>query len=120
MNVWGDWFLQNGVRVTLTWDDPKGVQQIRTTSEVNKIANISSSFQSITDPQKILFLPDEARSGSIVYKISVTGEERTVLYAINRNYIIIADEKSPKRMTVWKVKPAESEGLIQIIVSNTN
>lgn len=120
MNLWGDWFSQNGVRVTLTWDDPRGVQQVRTTSEVNKIVNISSSFQSITDPQKKLFLPDEARSGSIVYKICVTGEERTVLYAIERNFIIIADEKSPKCMTVWKVKPEESEGLIQTIIGNTN
>lgn len=120
MNLWGDWFSQNGVQISLSWDDPKGVQQVRTSSDVEQIMNISTAFQAITNPQKILFLPDEARSGSIVYRVNVTGENSTVLYAIQNNYIILADKRSPKYMIVWKVKTAESENIVQALMDNTN
>lgn len=120
MDLCGDWFSQTGVQITLTWYDPKGVQQVQSSSDAKQNMNISSAFQAISNPQKILFLPDEARSGSIVYQLHVTGENRTVLYAIKNNYIIIADERSPKCMTVWKVKTEECEGLIQVLRDNTN
>jgi len=120
MNLWGDWFSQNGVQITLTWYDPKGVQQVRSSSDAEQIMNISSAFQAISNPQKILFLPDEARSGSIVYQLHLIGENRTVLYAVKNNCIIMADERSPQCMTVWKVKTADSEGLIQVLMDNTN
>ena len=120
IDLWGEWFSQNGVKVTLTWNDPRGVQQVRSSSDAIQNMNISSAFQAISNPQKSLFLPDEARSGLIAYQLTVTGENRTVLYSIQNNYIILADERSPKHMAVWKVKPAESEGLIQGIRDNTN
>ncbi len=120
MNLWGDWFSQNGVQITLTWDDHKGVHQVRSSSDVEQIIEISAAFQTISNPQKKLFLPDEARSGLIVYRLNVAGENRTVLYAINNNYIIIAEERSHNCMTVWKVKPAEAESLIEIIRDNTD
>ena len=120
MNLWGDWFSQNSVQITLTWYDPKGVQQVRSSSDAKQIMNISTAFLAISNPKKILFLPDEARSGSIIYRIAVTGENRTVLYSIQNNHIILADERSPKHMTVWKVKQTDSEGLIQAMRNNTN
>ena len=119
MNLWGEWFSQNGVNVALAWDDPRGIQQVRSSSDVIQNMNISSAFQAISNPQKNLFLPNEARSGLIAYQLTVTGENRTVLYSIQNNYIIIADEKSPKHMTIWKVSPSESEGLIRVITDNT-
>lgn len=120
MNLWGDWFSQNSVQITLTWYDPKDVQQVRSSSDAKQIMNISTAFLAISNPKKILLLPDEARSGSIIYRIAVTGENRTVLYSIQNNHIILADERSPKHMTVWKVKSADSEGLIQVLRNNTN
>ncbi|MDD4367493.1 MAG: hypothetical protein PHP39_00900 [Oscillospiraceae bacterium] len=119
MNLWGDWFSQDNVQITLTWIDPKGVQQVRSTSDVEQVMNISTAFQAISNPQKILFPPDEASSGLIVYRLNVAGENRTILYAISNNYIFIADERSPKYMTVWKVMPEQSEDLIQIVRDNT-
>lgn len=120
MNLWGDWFMQNNVQISLTWYDPKGTQQVRSSSDVEQIMNVSRAFQAIPNPRKILFLPDDARSGSIEYRLNVTGENSTVLYAVKNNYIIISDERTPNCMTVWQVNSAEFEGLIQCIRDNTN
>lgn len=120
MDIWGKWFSQNGVQVTLAWDDPRAVHQVRSSSDAVQIKNISSALQAISNPQKKLLYQDEARSGLIAYQLTVTGEDRTVLYSIRNNFIIVADGKSPQYKTVWKVSPSESEILIQVLLDNTN
>lgn len=116
MNLWGDWFNQSGVQITVKWYDPKGILQVRTTSDAEQIREISSTIRAFSDPQHVFFFRNEVRAGAITYQFTVKGDNRTVLYAIQNKTIILADEKTPNDRTVWSVKPEEKETLVQYLL----
>ncbi len=116
MNLWGDWFNQSGAQITVKWYDPKGILQVRSTSDADQMMEISSTIQAFSDPQHIFLFRDEVRAGAITYQFIVKGDRRTVLYAIQNKTIILADEKTPNDRTAWSVKPEEKEKLVQYLL----